>query len=896
MTDSYRPNPDELLKAINKQETKSQGGKLRIFFGMSAGVGKTYAMLQAAQQRIQEGVDIAIGVAETHGRQETEALLKGIPQIPKQKIDYKGTVLEELDLDAVLKRKPKIVVVDELAHTNVPGARHPKRYQDVLEILRAGIDVYTAMNVQHLESRKESVESFTGITIQETVPDSVMDRANQIELIDIAPHELLKRLKEGKVYLGDRAQVAAQNFFKEGTLTALREVALRFTAERVDQQLRDMVDSKQLESGVKASERLMVAVSHSPYSQSLIRATRRLAYNLEAAWVAVNIDTGLPLNNEDQAQLAKNLTLARELGAEVVSTTDTSVPAALKRIAKQKGVTQIVVGRPVRRWVRDYLEGGSLLDRLVRESGDVDVHVIRYEAPNRKTPSILSQIKPHSSFSQYWTVSWWVAGAILLGELINPWVGYRAVGFLFLAVVLAVSLFVGIGPIIFTAILSAIAWNYFFIPPLYTFVITSPEDFMMCVAYLIVAATMGVFAARIRRHESILREREERANFLYEITREIAASHHRSEFLENILGRMNLLFNGECNVFLRDQFGKLNSKGESRYHFEMGEKEMAVAQWAFDNQKRAGWSTDTLPLAKTLYIPLRGPREVLGVFAFRPKSTRRLSTEQENILYSSVRQISLAIEQEILEDRSKEAEKLRESERLHQTLLNSISHELRTPLTAIMGSASALADEKNASNPEKRFALIQNLTESGDRLNRVVANLLDMTRLSSGVMTLHKDWYSARELVVTSLSKTKHYVGNHIVKVNIQDDLPPINVDFTLMEHVVFNLVLNAVTYSPENTEVIVSAFIEDDDFFITVEDQGPGIPQDQQNRIFDKFHRLPGTAAGGLGLGLSICRSIVELHHGAITAENRPEGGAKFMIILPLEKSPPTSPDEVRQ
>jgi two-component system sensor histidine kinase KdpD len=884
MADRFRPNPDELLKNIQKQQNQKVGGKLRVFLGMSPGVGKTYAMLQAARQRFSEGVDVIIGVVETHGRAETKALIDGIPELTRRKIDYKGTQLDEMDLDEVLKRKPQLVLVDELAHTNAPGSRHPKRYQDVLEILDQGIDVYTTLNVQHLDSRKESVERIAQVKIQETVPDSVLDRASQVELIDISPFELLKRLKEGKVYLGERAVLAAENFFKEGTLTALREIALRFTAERVDQQLRELVDKGENWS---ATERLMVAISHSPYSQSLIRATRRLAYNLEAPWVAVHIDTGVSLNNEDQAQLSKNLALARELGAEVVSTVDTSIPSALKRVARQKGVTQIIIGRPIRRWVRDYLEGGSLLDRLVRESGEVDVHVIRHETGARKDSTFWRRFIPTTGFSQYYYVFWALLVLFGVGKVLDPFLGYRAVGFVFLAGVLSISLFASVGPTVFAALASGIIWNYFFIPPIYTFVISAPEDLMMCLAYLLVALITGLSATRMRRQDKILREREERTNFLYEITREIVAGGQRKSFLDNILQRLGQLLDAHCNVFLKNDEGKLSQKGESMYHFAMDEKDWAVASWSFENRKRAGWTTETLPVAKILCIPLRGAHENLGVFAFRPNKSRRLSSEQENILYSVVRQIAVAIEQEVFEERARGAERLKESEALHQTLLNSISHELRTPLTAIIGSATALADEKTASDPKRRATLVQNLTQSGDRLNWVVANLLDMTRLSGGVLSLNRDWHDPKELVNNAISKLKDHTSQHTVEINAKEGLPLVNIDYGFMEHVICNLVINALTYSPPGTKVKVGVAVDRERILLTVEDQGAGIPSEQLTKIFEKFYRIPGTPAGGLGLGLSICKSIVELHGGTITVENRSEGGARFVVSIPYKAAP---------
>ncbi|MBX9769543.1 MAG: DUF4118 domain-containing protein, partial [Bdellovibrionales bacterium] len=527
--DEERPDPDLLLEAIQENENKQNRGRLHIFLGMCAGVGKSYSMLEAAHERKREGIDVVIGYIETHGRKETEKLVSGIEMVPRRSVDYKGTVVEEMDLDGILKRRPKLVVVDELPHSNVATSRHPKRYQDVIEILDAGIDVYTALNVQHLESRKEAVEQITGIVIRETVPDSMVEQAAQVELIDITPEDLLKRLREGKVYLGERAQIAAQNFFKEGPLTALREIALRMTAERVDQELQGMMDRKEIAGSWKMTERLMVAVSHSPYSKRLIRTTRRLAYNLEAPWIAVNIDTGVVLNEEDQTNLSKNLELARELGAEVITTTDTDVSRALQRVARQRFVTQIVVGRPVQRFVfSDFFDGGSLLDKLIRTRGDVDIHVIRQEDKPDRQRALFRFPNFSSGLGQYYNSFWYIVClsifAYVLNSVLPKAISYQSIGFIYLLGVLFLSLFVSKGPVFFGALLSCFVWNYAFIPPIGNFSISNMEDVIMSSVFLVAALTSGVLTGRIRKHEMILREREDLTQILYQIVSVIASS------------------------------------------------------------------------------------------------------------------------------------------------------------------------------------------------------------------------------------------------------------------------------------------------------------------------------------------------------------------------------------
>jgi two-component system sensor histidine kinase KdpD len=895
MTDDRRPNPDELLKAIHEEERAETSARLRIFLGMSAGVGKTYAMLKAAHSRKAEGVDIVIGIVETHGRIETAELLDGLELIPRRLVDYRGTKLEELDVDAILLRKPSVVIVDELAHTNAPGLRHAKRYQDVLELLEAGIDVYAALNVQHLESRKDSVEAITQIPIRETVPDTILERASQVELVDIAPIELLKRLKEGKVYLGDKAERAAQNFFKEDKLTALREIALRLTAERVDQDLQRFVSVQGDRGPWQTNERLMVAISHSPYSEKLIRATRRLAYNLEAPWVAVHIDTGIVLGNEDQMQLAKNLNLARELGAEVVATTDTDVASALRRIARQKNVTQVLVGRPTRRLFRDIFEGGTLLDRLVRESMEVDVHVIRQDGVRAYKEPLLGDLKPFQFSSgpiKYWNTFWFLTGVAFLSGLIEPFIGYRAVGFIFLLAVMTVGMIGTLGPVIFAAFFSALTWNYFFIPPRMTFVIREPEDVILCLSFLVVAMILGYLTTRVRFHERIIREREERTNVLYEVLQDIANSRDKSEFLTKTLARLGHLLKADCGVFLADQSGKLQFEFARRYAIPLDEKAQAVASWAFQSQKAAGWSTDTLSEAKALYLPLKGPSELVGVFVFRPRGQRRLVIDQENLLYSIVRQLAISLERHFFEKRLQESQRLKESEKLHQTLLNSISHEMCTPLTAILGSASALADETATKDPIFIREIASHLLDAGDRLNRVIENLLDMSRLNSGFLELKLEWHDVHDLIGVTLKKLEKNLRHNKIRTYLAEYLPVVKMDFRFMEHAISNVILNAALYSPADTEIAITVEYVNRILKITIDDQGPGVPEESRALVFEKFYRVPGTPTGGTGLGLSIVRSIVEAHKGSVALEASPSGGARFVIVLPVTEDAPPVPE----
>lgn len=890
MSDDQRPNPDELLKAVKAQESAPHRGRLRLFLGMSAGVGKTYAMLKAAHAQQAEGRQVLVGVIETHGRSETAALLEGLDLLERRKLDYKGTKLDEMDLDAILNRRPDLVLVDELAHSNIPGSRHPKRYQDVLEILDQGIDVYSTLNIQHLESRKESVEAIAQISIRETVPDSILDRASQVELVDIAPSELLKRLSEGKVYLGDKAQRAADHFFKEDRLTALREIALRLTAERVDQDLQRFGDMRAGKSPWQTNERLLVAISHSPHSESLIRATRRLAYNLEAPWIAVHVETGLHLGDEDQAQLSRNIQLARELGAEVITTSDLNLAGALRRIARQKNVTQMVVGRPVRRFLRDHLSGGTLLDRMVLESPEIDVHVIRHRSAQAPRAWWKRGLQGFTGPLPYWNTFWFLAGIAFLSAMVEPVIGYRAVAFFFLLGVLTVGMVSTMGPVLFAAALSALGWNFFFIPPRLTFAISTTEDAFMSLAFVLVAAIVGVLTNRIRGHERMLREREERTNLLYEISQDLVSSRDQNDSLVKSNERLGRLLGGDVGVFLREQSGKLERGTGAAHAILISDKEFAVAEWALNAGRKAGWSTDTLAQSDSLYLPMQASESPVGILAFRPHRRRPLSLEQENLLHAIARQLAVALEKTYFEDKVRATRQLEESEKLHQTLLSSISHELRTPLTVVMGAATALHDESMPKDHSFIKSVAGELISASDRLNRVIENLLDMTRLNSGLLAPKLEWQDVRDLFGVVQQKMAPQLNGHSVRTDVPDDLPLVMMDFRLLEHALSNLVMNAVLYTPSPSEIFLGARVQHGRLKMTVRDQGPGIPESSLPHLFNKFYRVPGTPAGGTGLGLSIVQGIAQAHRGEVRAENASPGGAIFTIDIPVGGEQPRS------
>ena len=893
ISEDNRPDPDALLAAIKQDETIQKNGKLKIFFGMAAGVGKTYSMLETAQGLKAEGMDVVVGYVETHGRAETEELLAGLPVIPRKIVEYRGTQLEEMDLDAVLARKPQLVLVDELAHTNAPGMRHPKRYQDVLELLDAGIDVYTTINVQHLESRADTVRQITGITVHETVPDSIVEQADEIELIDLAPEELLKRLSEGKVYTGERAELAIHNFFRQGNLTALREMALRLTAERVDHQLQDYMQVKHITGPWKSGERLMVAISASPLSERLVRWTRRMAYNLDAPWIAVYVETSHSLTEREKLTLAQVTSLARELGAEVITTSDENVPRALLRIACQRNVTQVVVGKPARGMLQQYFGNAQMVNRLVRDSGDIDIYVVSGDKSESAPARPLSILREERGvWRQYMLALGVVAVTTVANLLVLPWFGYRAASLVYLFVVAILALFINRGPVLLAAAISAVLWNYLFIPPRFTFFIFSLEDILTFIMYFIVAFTTGTLTARLRAQEKAVRSREERATAMYALAREVASAVTMDDVLLTAVKQIGQAFDADVAFLLVDTSGRLPNQPHVCSTLSMSEKDFGVAQLAFEKGKVAGRYTDTLPLSEAQYLPLRAPNGVVGVMGVRTHENQRPSLDQQMLLETFARQIALAIERERLEEATEHTRVVMESERLYKTLLNSVSHELRTPIATVTGAASSLLDSRTGDNVQARTTLVQEIQSAADRLNRVVENLLDMSRLDSGRLKLNLEWCDVSDLISVVTNRIRGSLIRHELIVDVPPDLPLIRVDFVLLEQALVNLLHNAAVHTPPGTRVRIMARVDGADMLLIVADRGPGLPPDDLERVFDKFYRAPGAAPGGTGLGLSITKGLIEAQGGSIIAENRANGGARFTIRLPIG-NPPVVPPE---
>ncbi|MDX2160424.1 MAG: sensor histidine kinase KdpD [bacterium] len=891
MYDDQRPDPDALLAAIQKDESAQARGKLKIFLGMAAGVGKTYSMLEAARQAKADGIDVVIGYVETHRRAETEALVAGLELIPRRKTEYRGALLEEMDTDAVLARAPQLVLVDELAHTNTPGARHAKRYLDVIELLEAGIDVWTTVNVQHFESRADTVQQITGIRVVETLPDSILDLATQIELIDLSPDDLRKRLAEGKVYTAERIETAANNFFRVGNLTALREMALRLTAERVDHQLQDYMAIKRIAGPWKSGERLMVAVGSSPFSEKLIRWTRRMAYNLEAEWLAVYVATAPLSTLEAKDQLARNLSLARSLGGEVITITGQDVSSALLRLAHQRNVTQIVIGKPQHNALQRLIRGGSLVDRVIRASGDIDVYVVTgdvSESSTRITPRVLLPAPRIRSPLRAYLFGALIIVLVTIFDLLLvaafPHIGYQAVGLTELLAVLLIAIYIGRGPALVAATISAISWNYLFIEPRFTFIISETQDVILVFLYFIVALFAGGLTARIRSQEQLARYMADRTLALYTLAHQTATAVSMDDVLRTAVEQIQRIFNVDVAVLLPNG-GQLSPHEHVCSTVQLDDKERSVALWAFEHDKPAGRFTDTLPLASAQFFPLLTPNRTVGVIGLRFKRDQRLSADEAALLETFISQIALVIERELLDEAAQQTAMLHESERLYTTLLNSISHELRTPIAAIKGAASGLM---TAQTDENRAALLHDIDGAADRLNRLVENLLDMSRLESGRLQLKREWCNVGEIISVAVSHVQSCDAAHLIHIEVPPDIPLIQVDFVLLEQVIVNLVENACHYTPHGTPIRIHVAQGGGAILIHIDDHGDGIPADRIDNIFEKFYRLPGTPTGGTGLGLSISRGLVEAHGGTLSAINRAEGGARFTVRLPLNGSAP--------
>ncbi len=885
-----RPNPDALLTRVNEQEARHGKGRLKVFLGATAGVGKTYAMLLAARARRAEGKDVVVGVVETHGRKETASLLEGLERVPARALEHRSVSLTEFDLDRALARRPAVLLLDELAHTNAPGSRHAKRYQDAQELLDAGIHVYTTLNVQHLESLNDVVAQITGVAVQETVPDGILDEADEVELVDLPPEDLLRRLQEGKVYVPEQAERAARSFFRKGNLIALRELALRRTAERVDAQMRSYRRDHGIAATWPAAERLLVCLGANPGSARLIRATRRMASGLRAEWTALYIETPAHprFSEADREALAANLRLAEDLGGRTAIVPGHAVADEILAWAREHNVSKIVAGKPTHpRW-RDRLRG-SLVDALVRGSGDIDVYVISGDATSDDRP-LRGRSVPSRPSDYAWSLAIVALSTAVSGAM---WPFFHVTDLLMvylLGVVLAATR-LGRGPSALASVLSVAAVDFCFVPPYFTFAVTDKQYGITFGVMLVVALLISDLATRVREQAEMARLRERRTAVLYAASRDLAATPAGDEIARASARHVSDAVSASAAIVVARPDGALVPISSRDEGFGLPPRDEAVARWVLEHGRKAGRGTDTLPGADALFLPLLGTRGAVAVLGARAPSEGEFTTEQFQILEALASQTAAALERAQLAEAAQKARVDVETERLRNALLSSVSHDLRTPLATITGAASSLMEEPSVSEATRR-ELTTAIFEEGDRLNRLVGNLLDMTRLESGAIRVRRDWESIEEIVGAALTRVETRLRGRRIETAIPDDLPLVSIDGILIEQVLVNLLENAAKHTPPEAPIEVSVWLADGVLSVTVADRGPGLAPGAEARVFEKFYRTE-SGAGGVGLGLTICRGIVTAHGGQIATRNREGGGAAFSFTLPIEGTPPSVPAE---
>ncbi|HEY0522241.1 MAG TPA: sensor histidine kinase KdpD [Stellaceae bacterium] len=882
-----RPSPEALLQQAAQESGR---GRLKIFLGAAPGVGKTYEMLSNAQAKRRDGVDVVIGVVETHGRQETGALLAGLEVIPRRRIDYKGCGLDEMDLDAILARRPALVLVDELAHTNAPGSRHPKRYLDVEEILDAGIDVYTTVNIQHLESLNDVVAKITRIRVRETIPDSVLDRADDIEVIDLTPEDLIQRLKEGKVYVPQQAERAVRHYFQPGNLTALRELALRRTAQRVDEQMVTYMRAHAIPGPWAAGERVLVCVSEDPSCGALVRYARRLADRLRAPWAAIHIETSQTqrMSEVERDRIADTLRLTEKLGGIAVTIPGRKVAADIVSYAEANNFTHIVVAKSARsRWSE--LLHGSVPQDLIRCAGGISVHVIAGHEQNEQLPSKSVETRTRQEafdIRPYAAATGVVAVALGVGLLLQQVLAVSNLALVFLTAVLVSAVAWGLWPSLYACVASVLAYNFFFLPPLYTFTIADPENVVALFFFAVVAVIASNLTARVRAEAVTARQRAKTTEDLYLFSRKLAGIAAMDDLLWATAFQIASMLKVRV-VLLLPESETVAVRAGYPPEDVLDDADVAAAKWAWQNNRSAGRGADTLPGAKRLFLPMRTGRGAVGVIGIdSDRSGPLLTPDQRRLLDALSDQAALAIERIQLAEDVEKARLVAETERLRGALLTSISHDLRTPLTSILGAATTLKGYRAILDEAAQGELVQTIQEEAERLNRFIANLLDMTRLESGTIVPNRAAVDLAEVLGGALRRAGKILGAHRVEVDLAADLPMIEIDPVLFEQVLFNLLDNAAKYSPEGSLIAVHAWRGGGGrVCLCITDEGPGLPPADIERIFDKFFRAQtgDRQRAGTGLGLAICRGFVEAMGGSIVAENRHDrSGAVFTVTLP--------------
>jgi len=878
-----------LLEAFRRED--SPAGKLKIFVGAAPGVGKTYEMLQSAHAKLKAGADVVVGYVETHGRAETEALVRGLEVIPRKRIAYRDQILEEMDLDAVIARKPQLALVDELAHTNVAGSRHPKRYLDVEELLSHGIDVYTAVNVQHIESLNDVVAQITHVRVRETVPDSMFDRADAIELIDLTPDDLIQRLREGKVYVPKQAERALEHYFSPGNLTALRELALRRTAERVDEQLLTHMQANAIAGPWAAGERILVCVSEDPRAAGLVRYTKRLADRVHAPWTAITIETrrSLQLTDAQRDRLADTLRLAESLGGEALTLPGVNRHIAddLINFAQGHNVTQIIIGKSSRSRLFEIIQG-SVVHDLVRRAGNISVHVIAGDdLPANASAPVQTRARSEPFQPRpYLTAVLITALGLGVAELIQPWFGVENVDLVFLTAVVGVAARYGLWPSLLTSVLASLCYNFFFLPPIYTFTITDPTNIAAFFFFMLIAVLVSNVAGRVRVQADTAIGRVRTTEQLYAFSRKLAGTATLDDVLWATAYQTALMLKVRV-VLLLPEGGKLTVMTGYPPEDQLDDADLAAASWAWSNDRAAGRGSDTLPGAKRLFLPMRTGRGLIGVIGIDDDRAGPLLTpDQRRLLDALVDQGALAIERVLLVEDMDRVKRTMEQDRLRAALLTSISHDLKTPLASVLGAASTMRDLAGNLSDQQKVDLLATVIDESERLNRFIANLLDMTKLESGAIVPNSAPHDLSEIVGSALRRASKILASHNVSLELPADLPMLELDAVLFEQVLFNLLDNAAKYSPADTTVAIRARRDGQWVVIDISDEGEGIPPGEVEHVFDKFYRVQkgDHVRPGTGLGLAISRGFVEAMNGRITAANRGDRhGAVLTIHLPV-------------
>lgn len=887
-----RPNPDDLLPQAEAEEPRARRGSLRIFFGYAAGVGKTYAMLKNARRAKAEGREVVLGYIEPHTRPDTLALMDGLEALPVKETDYRGVKLREFDVDAALARHPEVLLVDELAHTNAEGSRHAKRWQDVEELLAVGIHVWTTLNVQHIESLNDVIGQITGIAVRETLPDHIFDAADSLELVDISPEDLLTRLQAGKVYIPEQAQRAMQSFFSKGNLTALREISLRQAARRIHA---DVELARRLRAASQpwaTAERLLVCVGPSPTTSRVVRTAKRMAVALDAPWIAVAVDTiGHEDRSAQKSQIAQHFRLAERLGAETIMISGQDVAGTIIDYARSRNVTKILIGKTDQpRWKR--LLFGSVVDDVLEKSGEIDVYVIHGEKePDERAespaPSSRRTWRPYLGSAGIVGVVGLVAGALRTLHLADA---EANTVMLFLAAVAYVAVRFGRSPSIFASVLAVLVFDFFFVPPYHTLAVASAQYVVTFGVMLVIGLLISTLTSRLKSQVESIRLRERRTSALFQLGKQLSALYGEVFLVSAAAKRITEMCGGEVAVYLRQSPGLPQLAFGYDTAIARHPVSVPAAQWAIEHGQFAGAGTNTLPNAAGLFVPLAASQAVLGAIAIRvPDTERLLDPDQRSLLEACANQLALALERDQMVIAAADARVQAEAEQVRSTLLSGVSHDLKTPLAAIAGASSSLL-EASSLDQDTRQQLLQTVADEAARLNRLLENILQMSKLDAGAVKANVQWHVLEEIVGSALHRTRRELEGRRVDVRLPVELPLVSVDGLLLEQVLVNLLDNAARYTPPETTITITAFVDGKWLRLTVSDNGPGLPPGSEDRIFEKFYRASPMADGGRGsgLGLAICRAIAKVHGGDITAANRPGGGAEFVLRLPLAENAP--------